>query len=279
MLAACGGGGDAAGPATTAATAGGADPTADDLALAVFTPPPVAGRPTRVAFGIADRDGILGDVPPSVEVRWATGTDFSALGPPVTVQRHEDGVPRPYYTVEATFEEVGAGVLLAELDDGLAEAAVNVIAPSEAAVPTVGEPMAAVETPTVDDPRGVDPICTHRPPCPLHDVSLDAALGEDRPVVLLISTPAYCQTQVCGPVLDLALEASERHGEDVRFVHAEVWTSDELAEVTEAVRAFGLAQEGFEPALFVADAGGTLTARYDGVFDRAELADALATVT
>lgn len=66
--------------------------------------------------------------------------------------------------------------------------------------------MIAVPTPTIADARGTNPICTRQPQCPFHNVSLDAALKERRPLVVLFATPARCQTDTCGPVLDVLLE-------------------------------------------------------------------------
>ncbi|MGH2683889.1 MAG: hypothetical protein ACRDJP_00290, partial [Actinomycetota bacterium] len=122
--------------------------------------------------------------------------------------------------------------------------------------------------------RGVTPICTQEPICPLHDVTLSAALSEGRPVALLIATPAFCQTAVCGPVLDVLLSHRERVADQVRLVHAEVYVNPEesLNETTEAVKAYRLP---FEPVFFVADATGTITARLDYIFDEVEVGEAL----
>src|SRR3546814_11078234 len=82
-----------------------------------------------------------------------------------------------------------------------------------------GDAIPAVATPPPTDARGVNPICTAEPACPLHDVSLADALGEGRPIALLVATPAFCQIAICGPVLDVLLEATGGHP-DVRPLHA-----------------------------------------------------------
>jgi hypothetical protein len=91
----------------------------------------------------------------------------------------------------------------------------------------------------------------------------------------------FCQTGVCGPVLDTLLELrAEFPG--ITFVHAEVYNDPNnggdpaAAGVTETVRAYGLS---FEPSLFVAGANGTITTRLDNIFDRGELRTALAGVS
>ena len=143
--------------------------------------------------------------------------------------------------------------------------------PADVAIPRVGAPLPPFDTPTVDDGRGVNPICTRDPACPLHDITLTQALREGKPVAYLIGTPAYCQTAVCGPVLDLLLkEQPNRPG--MVMLHAEVYTDDTIETVAPAVTAYHL---NFEPALFVADARGTIVARLDSIYDTKELTAAL----
>ena len=47
----------------------------------------------------------------------------------------------------------------------------------------------SLDTPTTADARGVDPICTADPVCPLHDVTLADALAAGDPIALLVATP------------------------------------------------------------------------------------------
>ena len=112
-------------------------------------------------------------------------------------------------------------------------------------------------------------------------MSLDTALSERRPVVLLIGTPMFCQTAVCGPVLELLMEIAPEFG-DLQFIHTEVYAapgsgsdpaSGGLAPVVEA---FGLS---FEPSLFVANPNTTVNSRLDNIYDREELRQALRAVS
>jgi hypothetical protein len=87
-----------------------------------------------------------------------------------------------------------------------------------------------------------------------------------------VSTPAFCQTAICGPVLDLLVERSAALSDRVTFLHVEVYTDDTASETTPTVDALGLRHE---PSLFLADAGGTVRRRLDYTFDATELDDAL----
>ena len=76
---------------------------------------------------------------------------------------------------------------------------------AKADAPTIGAAAPADPSPTPPNALGVDPICTRDPMCPLHTQSLDTIIGKGRPVAVLFATPARCQSQYCGPVLDSLL--------------------------------------------------------------------------
>jgi hypothetical protein len=114
-------------------------------------------------------------------------------------------------------------------------------------------------------------VCTRDPACPLHDVTLTEALGSGKPLAYLIGTPAYCQTGVCGPVLDLLL-AEQVNRPDFVMVHSEIYTDSTLQAVAPAVTAYHM---NFEPALFLANSKGELVERLDSIYDAAELSAAL----
>jgi hypothetical protein len=158
--------------------------------------------------------------------------------------------------------------------DGISEPqAFQVVDPSGVPQPKVGEALPPFDTPTVDDARGVEPICTRAEGvCPLHTITLTEALTLGKPVAYLISTPAHCQFGVCGPVLELLLSAHETYGDRVTMVHADVYTDDTATTPAPAVQAYDMT---WEPSLFVADATGTIVERLDITFSPDELDAAL----
>jgi len=240
----------------------------------------VSTIPQRLPFAIATPEG-----PPAIDGP-ATMTvqlhrDGATVGDPVVLDRHADGTPIPYYPLMTTFAEAGVWSITTELDGQESSQSFMVQAPDTVPLLQVGSAMVPVDSPTPDQRRGVEPICTRDPACPLHDRTLREVLATGGPVALLISTPQFCQTGVCGPVLDTLLELrTEFPG--IAFVHAEVYNNpnnggDPAADgVTATVQAYGLS---FEPSLFVARAGGTITTRLDNIFDRGELRGALAGVS
>jgi hypothetical protein len=234
----------------------------------------VTGRPQRLTFMVADVDGPLVDVPDTLD--FELFRDGDPVGDPKAVPAHRDGIPTPYYPLVTTFDAPGQWTAMVELGGQQVTQHFVVDDPAAVELIQVGDRVPTVDTPTTTDDRGVEPICTDDPVCSLHDVALTEAMGTGRPTALLVSTPAYCQTGVCGPVLDLLVEAAPEHP-DIQFIHAEVWEDAAAVGVqgatpTAIVDALGLR---FEPSLFLVAPDGTLTDRYDNVFDREELSAVL----
>jgi hypothetical protein len=270
------------GSAWLLAACGGDDGTtqpADDGDYALLTqfPPTITAAtvPARLPIGIAEPlDGtVVRDTPATVPLTILDDAD--AVVAELTVPLRSDGVPLPYYEVRHTFAAPGTYFLRFDLGERSASGAISVVAPGDVTIPKPGDQMPPLDTPTVADGRGVEPICTREPACPLHDVTLAEALTEGRPVAFLVGTPAYCQTGVCGPILDNLLAEHERMGDRIRFLHAEVYTEPYTGQdtpITEAVAAY---TQIYEPAIFLADATGLVVDRIDVTVDRTELVESL----
>ncbi|HEY6533312.1 MAG TPA: hypothetical protein VIY72_13465 [Acidimicrobiales bacterium] len=235
-----------------------------------------AGTPQRLVLAVATAEGPPDpNGPDTLAVQLAL--DGSDVGAPIELARHADGVPIGYYPLLTTFERSGDWTVTSELDGQEVSQSFRVEDNGGSPIRQVGQAMVPVTTPTVMDGQGITPICTRSPQCPFHDHTLADVLAGGGPVALMISTPQYCQTGVCGPVLDLVMEQATAQPE-VRVVHAEVYVdpakngSDPAAGgLAPVVEAYGLT---FEPSLFVARADGTIVGRLDNVFDRVELARA-----
>ena len=48
-----------------------------------------------------------------------------------------------------------------------------------------------------------------------------------KPVALLFATPQLCQSRVCGPVVDVGLQLRAQYGDQVDFIHQEVYTDND----------------------------------------------------
>ncbi len=194
----------------------------------------------------------------------------------IATTKHGVNLPQPYWPVTADLQDIGIYRLIVEggPKDG---AAFQLFDPAQVSVPLVGNALPPFDTPTIDNPDGLDPICTYSTgTCPFHTVTLSEALASGKPVAYLIGTPAYCKTGTCTPALDTLIEAQKTFGDDIVFVHADVYTDRTATEVAPAVRAYYM---DFEPALFITDSIGVLRHRLDAIFDRDEVQEVLSEIS
>ncbi len=128
------------------------------------------------------------------------------------------------YVMRHDFDRPGVWEVSARFDGGSGKEVFQVLdgAPS----PIVGKKAIASKSPTTDDPRDVDPICTRTPACSLHGISIDDALALDKPSVVVFGTPRYCTSRTCGPVVDVVELAAREVGDDASFIHVEQWKDD-----------------------------------------------------
>lgn len=189
--------------------------------------------------------------------------------------------PQGVTAVVASFDRPGVWYLVAEADvEGkrrVGWAAYQPTAKASSKVPYPGQAALPSETPTVDDKRGVDPICTREPPCDLHQVTLASALRSGMPVLFQVGTPKFCRSRTCGPNLDELIVVREELGTKAAFVHSEVFVNDKLEtvsrfETTPTFRQWGLETE---PWLFVVDRKGTVVSRYEGALTASQIREAL----
>lgn len=131
-------------------------------------------------------------------------------------------------------------------------------------VPKVGEKAPLIHTPTPADVGGdLSKITTRVPPDTQNRVDYAEALGRE-PIFLLFATPQFCQSRVCGPVVDVAEQVKEQYGDKAAFIHMEIYKDNDPSKgVRSQVRAFHLPSE---PWLFAIDRQGVIRAVVEGAF-------------
>jgi hypothetical protein len=131
-------------------------------------------------------------------------------------------------------------------------------------VPRPGERAPSIHTPTAQDAGGdLSKITTRVPPDTQNSVDYAEALGKE-PIVLLFATPQFCQSRVCGPVVDVAEQAKHEFGDKAAFIHMEIYNeNDPGLGVRPQVRAFHLPSE---PYLFTIDRRGVVRDAIEGAF-------------
>jgi hypothetical protein len=129
-------------------------------------------------------------------------------------------------------------------------------------IPQVGDKAPRVHTPTVDDVGGnLAKIDTRQPPDTMHEDDLADVLGRE-PVVLVFATPALCKSRVCGPTADVAEQVKSEYGDEVSFIHQEIYNDNQIERgLRPQVRAYNLPTE---PWVFVIDENGRITESIEG---------------
>jgi len=144
-------------------------------------------------------------------------------------------------------------------------------------VPRPGEKAPRIHTPTAEDAGGdLSEITTRVPPDTQNQVDYADVIGRE-PILLLFATPQFCQSRVCGPVVDVAEQVKEAYGEEAEFIHMEIFNdNDPGKDVRPQVRAFRLPTE---PWLFAIDREGTIRTAIEGAFGVERLTRAVEEVT
>lgn len=138
----------------------------------------------------------------------------------------------------------------------------------------IGEMAPAVATPTLAQFAIKDLTTDPNPLLSMYQMSLDVALTNGQKSVVVFSTPAYCTSSACGPMLDQVKDMVTQFPE-VNFLHIEVYEGFRKAgfapdenHLAPSVVAFGLASE---PWVFVVDETGAVSGRFDGVLADGEI--------
>lgn len=140
-------------------------------------------------------------------------------------------------------------------------------------IPRPGDRAPRIHTPTPADAGGdASEITTRVPPDTQNRVDFADVLGR-KPIILLFATPQFCQSRVCGPVVDVAEQAKEESRGEAQFIHMEIFNdNDPNKGVRPQVRAYHLPTE---PWLFAIDRRGIVRAAVEGAFGLELMRDAI----
>ena len=201
---------------------------------------------------------------------------------------HEDGTVETHsagesgvYVANVTFATAGQWAL--EIDasvDGVpyepSSTTFDVLA--EARTVAIGAPAPLSETLTLDDVDDLAEIDTSDPPIPgMHELTIAEAVTSGKPSLIVFATPAFCLSRVCGPTKVIVDDLFEQYGDRVNFVHVEPYDvararAGEGIFTVPATSEWGLTGE---PWVFVVDAAGNVSAKFEGIVTADELAAAL----
>jgi len=139
-------------------------------------------------------------------------------------------------------------------------------------VPRPGQKAPTIHTPTPGDVGGdLSALTTRIPPDTQNKVDYADALGKE-PIMLLFATPQFCQSRVCGPVVDVAEQVKQESGDEAAFIHMEIYKDNEPPKTRSQVKAFHLPTE---PWLFAIDSKGVVSSVTEGAFGLERMTAAL----
>ncbi len=228
----------------------------------------------RILFGVVNRDGmpVLGE---TSEV----GAYF--LVPGEETRELKDSVTATFIN----WPTVVGGVFMAEFDLDLAgayELDINFISRDGAPVfaqtsfiikeisstPAIGSPAPASVTHTAAGTDDISHITSSlEPDLDLYEFSIHEALEQDKPLVIVFATPAFCVSATCGPQVGELTKVKESVGDRAIYIHVEVFENPHLVEgqrptggLVPAVDEWGLPTE---PWTFVIDRKGLVHAKFE----------------
>lgn len=114
-----------------------------------------------------------------------------------------------------------------------------------------------------------------------HNLTIADAVRSGKPTVIAFATPAFCQSQVCGPTKEVFDDAYLDYKGQANFVHIEPYDVPKMREgsCTELsdclVPALSEWRLESEPWVFVVDADGRIAAKFDGIVSLKELETAI----
>ena len=241
----------------------------------------------------------IADVPVALYVQRSNSTKLSGpfparhltlrVAPPYrskTVAQDPDAA-KSLYVAQLPFAKPGnfAVMAVAKLDGRLvASDPIGARVLGRDRVPDVGDKAPVIDTPTVASAEGgIEAIETRQPPDDMHKVNFKDVAGK-KPVLLLFSTPALCQSRVCGPVVDIAAEVQAEMKGKAEFIHMEIYRDNTIrpgclegtTPPNECLRPQVLAYNlESEPWAFAIDREGRVAARLEGAYAKSELVAAL----
>ena len=237
------------------------------------------GKPQRLLVGIVDAE----------TAEFLASPDLDATAVLVAPDMSERQVPTEFlwtvpdrvgiYLIRETFDQDGTWWVKLRPQGMTESMQASFVVGNDDPMPGVGEPAVSIETRTTAD-HPLDEISSDPDPDPsFYELSLDEALTNGQPTVVVFASPAFCTSQTCGPMLDQVEAVASQHP-GVNYLHVEIYENLDAASpadllVSEAVTAWGLPSE---PWVFVIDRDGRVSSRFEGALGDGEIEEALAAV-
>ncbi len=164
------------------------------------------------------------------------------------------------YTIDVDFTSADGKPVFAQASFAVKE---------KADTPSPGDAAPASVTPTVADVEDLTHITSSPEPDPaLYELSIHEALQQDKPLVIVFATPAFCVSATCGPQVGELSKVKDKLGDQANYIHVEVFKDPHLLagtrpsadSIVPAVTEWGLPTE---PWTFIVDSQGFVYAKFE----------------
>ncbi|MCI0709092.1 MAG: thioredoxin family protein [Chloroflexi bacterium] len=178
----------------------------------------------------------------------------------------------PYWVVYPEFSHSGPWILELEIErtDGRTQTGTLGVQVLDAPVGVpAGETALASQNRTWDGEGELRAISSDPDPNPaFYEKTVAEALDEEKPIVVIFSTPGLCQSKICAPVMRTIEPLWEDYQDEINFIHIEVYNDFETLSWVKEMAEWQLQTE---PWVYVIDSKGTIVTRLDGPVARSEL--------
>ena len=152
----------------------------------------------------------------------------------------------------------------------------NILVQDDPQTPAVGTAAPASVTYKAGDKEDLSQITSALIPDPdLYQLSINEALQQGKPLVVVFATPAFCVSATCGPQLEELAKVKDVIGTRANFIHVDVFEDPHLIEggrptgdLVPAVLEWGLPTE---PWTFIVDKNGLISAKFEQLATATEI--------
>jgi len=182
----------------------------------------------------------------------------------------------PYWVAYPDLPHAGFWGLGAEItlgDGSVTQAEFVLEAQERSSSPAVGSVPPASENRTLETVPDIAKLTSGDDPIPaLYQMTVAEAMASGKPTVVSFATPAYCTSKLCAPVVHSVEAVYAELGDEVNFIHLEIFKDFANLDYADEVEEWKLTSE---PWTFVLDGEGTIVARLGGPVSPRELTEAL----
>jgi hypothetical protein len=280
---------DSDGPATptgAASVLGDAYPRHTDeasgLSVILGTPDLAVGT-HRVAFVLSDADGLI-----RLPV-----LDVASFRPDEADNAAQDATARYYdfplgirgiHVTELSFDQAGDWALEVRVPTptgAFSTARFDLPVAEETSAPAIGDRVPASVSRTVEDVDVLDNLSTGAEIDPaLYALSIDEALENGLPSMIVFASPGFCTNALCGPQVEVMSELRAMYPDGANYIHVDLFENPvelRTGGLERAIRSPLLDEWGLrtDEWTFLVDANGRVTHRYEAFVPIEELEPAL----